>query len=210
MKALTTILTLKVTLKHLKPPVWRRIEIPATATFHDLHQYIQACMPWYGGHLHSFEKYENRNGIHRQWLVEDRELAEDQGIEYLDEESSEERTTFVTDRLKKAGNTCTYFYDFGDGWEHEVKLEKIGKAETGVLYPRCTKTKGNCPFEDSGGPWGWEDKLQILKNPKHEEYDDIRDWLGLEGDDEFNLEEYAMTPEDATENMQDPDPPVLL
>lgn len=199
------VLRLKITLKHMKPPVWRRIEVHSTATFHDLHYHIQACMPWSGGHLHSFEKYNNRNGMHREWLVEDRELSEEQGLEFLDEDSTEERTTRIMNHLKHAGDTCTYCYDFGDGWEHEIKLEKINVPEHGVQYPRCTKTKGICPFEDCGGPWGWEEKLRILQDPKHPEYGDIREWLGLESDDELILTDYAMSPEDASEAMRNPE-----
>ena len=198
-----TILSLRITLKHMKPAVWRCIDISSASTFRNLHEYIQACMPWGDGHLHSFDKYDSKNGIHRAWLVEDRKLAEKEGLEFLDEESTEERKTLVVDRLKKVGDTCTYCYDFGDGWEHVVKLEKISAPQKDGEYPCCTKTKGVCPFEDCGGPWGWKDKLAIVKNPQHPEYEDIADWLGVEPGEEFDLAEYEMPPEAATEMMRD-------
>ena len=46
---------LKITVKGSKPPVWRRIIVPETATFHQLHEMIQEAFGWSGYHLHEFE-----------------------------------------------------------------------------------------------------------------------------------------------------------
>jgi len=83
-----------------------------------------------------------------------------------------------------------YEYDFGDGWEHELLVEKILPAEPGVGYPRCLKGKRACPPEDVGGVWGYADFLEIMRDPNHPEHEDMLEWVGGEFDPEvFDLEE---------------------
>jgi len=77
-------------------------------------------------------------------------------------------------------------YDFGDGWEHLITLEKILSVQDGQTYPRCIKGKRACPPEDCGGIWGYKALLDILSDPKHEEYADRLEWLG----DSFDAEEF--------------------
>tara|TARA_B000000565_G_C23782175_1_gene376375 strand:- start:337 stop:783 length:447 start_codon:yes stop_codon:yes gene_type:complete len=77
------------------------------------------------------------------------------------------------------GNTQgIYMYDFGDEWEHKIELEKILPAEAGHLYPKCLAGKRACPPEDCGGMWGYENLLEILKDPHHPEYQDRLEWIG--------------------------------
>jgi hypothetical protein len=51
----TTIVSLKVTLRGAKPPIWRRLLVPSTMTLGDLHLAIQAAMGWEDCHLHAFD-----------------------------------------------------------------------------------------------------------------------------------------------------------
>jgi Plasmid pRiA4b ORF-3-like protein len=81
-----------------------------------------------------------------------------------------------------------YEYDFGDGWEHVVLLEKVLPPEQGVDYPRCTAGKRACPPEDVGGVWGYESFLETIRDPSHPEHDDMLEWAGGEFDPEqFDL-----------------------
>jgi hypothetical protein len=83
-----------------------------------------------------------------------------------------------------------YEYDFGDGWEHQVVVEKVLPAEPGLRYPVLLAGKRACPPEDCGGPWGYEELLAILANPKHKEHKAMRAWLGGPFDAEaFDLAE---------------------
>ena len=83
-----------------------------------------------------------------------------------------------------------YTYDFGDDWVHKIKFEKILTREKNIDYPICIKGKRACPPEDCGGIWGYEDLLEIINNPKHEEYEEMLEWLGGEFDPEhFDVKE---------------------
>ena len=73
--------------------------------------------------------------------------------------------------------TLRYLYDFGDGWEHTIKIERLVDPDPGVLYSRLVEASGRCPPEDVGGPWGYAEMLEAIKDPKHERHDEICEWL---------------------------------
>ena len=100
-------------------------------------------------------------------------------------------TRWDLDKIAAAGETIHYEYDFGDGWQHELKIEKVLPPEADARYPRCLAGKRACPPEDCGGVPGYERMLEILANPNpgDEEYEDIAEWLGGDFDAEaFDLE----------------------
>ena len=82
-----------------------------------------------------------------------------------------------------------YEYDFGDGWLHEIVLEKIFPVDPNIHYPICLNGEMHCPQEDVGGVHGYTNLLKILKNPKHEEYEDFMVWVG----EDFNSELFDIT-----------------
>lgn len=91
--------------------------------------------------------------------------------------------------LLKEGFTFGYLYDFGDYWRHTVEVEKILSKEEGKVYPVCIDGQLACPPEDCGGIHGFYQNLEILKDPKHPEYKDLKRWLGRGYDPEkFNIE----------------------
>ena len=69
-----------------------------------------------------------------------------------------------------------YLYDFGDGWEHTIKIERIVDAEPGALYPRLIDAVGRCPPEDIGGPWGYMEFLEAIADPTHERHAEMAEW----------------------------------
>lgn len=168
----------KITLRGVKPPIWRRIQVPETCTFSDLSSAIQDAMGWDGYHLHEFNMVNPVSGFEAVIGV----LDDDFGI---GREILQEGKCKISDWFSPENKSAEYVYDFGDNWEHQVRLEKILPRETGVKYPRCAAGKRACPPEDCGGPWGYMRLLEIISNPEDEEYEDMRDWLDEEFDPEY-------------------------
>ncbi|GAA1971817.1 plasmid pRiA4b ORF-3 family protein [Amycolatopsis minnesotensis] len=156
----------KITLIGLE--VWRRVLVPANIRLDRLHRVIQNTMGWENAHLHAFSDGQTHYG------VPDPEL-----------QHHDERATNLND-LVKPGGRLLYTYDFGDSWDHEIRIEEATVAESDVHYPRCVEGKGACPPEDSGGLPGYEQLVQILTDPGHEEHQDMLDWLGLDSRDQFD------------------------
>jgi len=167
---------LKVVLKESSPPIWRRIEVRGSTTLAHLHAILQIAMGWTDSHLHEFVVGDARYGmIDLEW-------------DPLDRPKDERRArlgAIVTD----AKDRFRYEYDLGDGWMHEVVVEQISPAETGVRYPRCIGGKRACPPEDVGGIWGYGDFLEALRDPAHEEHETMVEWSGGSFDPEvFDIE----------------------
>lgn len=164
---------LKVTLRGARPPIWRRIQVPGDVRLDVLHHILQAAMGWHGGHLHAFEIDGENYGM------------PDSDLEMLDE------SRVRLDQLApEAGRRFTYEYDFGDGWDHEILVEKILPPSPGVSLPLCLTGRRACPPEDSGGVWGYAGLLEALADPNHPEHKESRKWLGRSFDPEaFSCDE---------------------
>ncbi|PJA10433.1 hypothetical protein COX68_00370 [Candidatus Falkowbacteria bacterium CG_4_10_14_0_2_um_filter_41_15] len=172
----------KIALRDVKPSIWRRIQVPEDYSFYDLHCVIHDVFGWFGYHLHEFETIDIKPANVKRIGIPDEEMG---CFEVLPCWAEKIKEWF--NLQKKAMN---YIYDFGDNWVHRVELEKILPREKDVRYPICLAGKRACPPEDCGGPWGYGDMLAILKNPKHEEYNEILEWLGGGFDaEEFNINE---------------------
>ena len=172
----------KVSLEGSKPPVWRRLLVPDNFTFIDFHAVIQASMGWENAHLFAFRnpgEYRNDIGIPSEddWS----------GAEVRDAQEVRLRDVFQREKQR-----MHYEYDFGDGWQHVILLEKI--LDEKILAPQCLKGKGACPPEDCGGIWGYYGMIDTINNPKSPDYQDMREWLGMKkgakwDPEEFDLEE---------------------
>ena len=112
------------------------------------------------------------------------------GTPYEDaEEILPEEKQNIADYFSMETPVGQYTYDFGDSWEHEIQLEEILPRKD-MTYPVCIDGKRAGPPEDSGGSWGYEEFLEIIKDPDHEEYEDMIDWVGGEFDPEhFDVKE---------------------
>ena len=83
-------------------------------------------------------------------------------------------------------------YDFGDGWKHTIKIERLTDTEPGVMYPRLIAATGRCPPEDCGGPWGYAEFLDAIRDPAHERHAELKEWIGCDFDpDNVDREELA-------------------
>jgi len=133
----TSIARLKITLDDVKPAVQRRIEVPLTIRLDRLHLVLQAALGWTNSHLYEIKA----GGV--GWGMPDPDF---------DNGPLDARKTRLTDVLQDVGiKTLRYLYDFGDGWEHTVKVERVTEAVPGVTYPLLIDATGQCPPEDVGG-----------------------------------------------------------
>ncbi|HJV45074.1 MAG TPA: plasmid pRiA4b ORF-3 family protein [Bacillota bacterium] len=176
-KETAIIYQLKITLKDIKPPIWRRIQVPQEISFRQLHQVLQVAFDWTDSHLHEFEckiskrlvdQIEKNLGEGEAYdlfmldgftksarnlvaIIGDPNQYEDDGFapEIRFDESDEILATW----LMEVKDKCLYTYDFGDDWKHEIVLEEIFQAEPGIRYPRCIKAAKEAPAEDSSLGW---------------------------------------------------------
>ncbi len=173
----------KVTLAEVKPAIWRRIQVPESYNFWDLHVAIQDAMGWEDYHLHQFK-------------IVSPKTQEKILIGIPDDDFDWSKATLpgwkipIADYFTMGNRSATYDYDFGDGWQHRVRLEKIEQAQPGLDYPRCLAGARACPPEDVGGTWGYEDFIQAINDPNHNEHERMLEWIGGSFDPEhFDPEE---------------------
>ena len=166
----------KITLDEISPPIWRRIQVPEIYSFWDLHVAIQDAMGWADSHLHQFEMINPKTGREMEIGIPDEEW-EDQALAGWDAK--------IADYFTMKNNTAIYIYDFGDNWEHAVKLEKILPRDQKAEYPTCVEGERACPPEDCGGVPGYEELLMTISDPDDEEYEDTMEWLGDDFDPEY-------------------------
>jgi hypothetical protein len=159
-----TVYQLKVTLIDSQPPIWRRVQVESGVTLDRLHHTLQVVMGWTNSHMHGFRVPQRAQPRARQRL--------------LPIESADEKATRLGDVLRRPKDWCIYDYDFGDGWEHQLLLEKVLARSPSERYPTVLAGRGACPPEDVGGVPGYYHFLQVMNDPKHPEHEDMMEWAG--------------------------------
>jgi hypothetical protein len=155
---------LRLTVRGIKPPIWRRILVRSDVTLARLHLLIQVLMGWYDYHLYQFRIANEAHGPERD---DDEEYGIRKSV----------RISIAT-AFSLGLDTIVYEYDFGDGWEVLIKLEKVLPQNTQGVQALCVEGARHGPMEDSGGPAGYVEKLAIRGDPSHEEHEEIRQWMG--------------------------------
>jgi len=167
---------LKATMNGIRPLIWRKFQVESDANLYHMHLVLQELMGWYDYHLHEFTI---------------------DGIYYGDPEAVDMGPNeIVSDKKKRLSSIIgpeqrfLYEYDFGDGWEINLIVEKILPVEKDTQYPVCIKGRRAGPPEDCGGVWGYEKLLGTIRNPDNPEHDEMIEWLGGEFDPEaFDTDE---------------------
>lgn len=160
----------KITLRDIKPPIWRTIQVPETYSFWDLHVAIQDAMGWLDYHLHQFSIVNPSHGLREEIGIPDEDFDDDNVFPGWKKK--------IADYFSNTNKKAEYIYDFGDSWEHIIELEKILPCEKNKIYPVCIKGCRACPPEDCGGIWGYEEFLEIIMNPGDEKYEETLEWVG--------------------------------
>lgn len=193
------VLRLKVSLREIKPPIWRRIEILSNVTFWDLHVAIQDAMGWMDCHLHAFEETGQRP-------PETVRI----GIPIDDFDDFGGPPTIPGWRLEAAelltltARKFRYEYDFGDGWVHDILLEQVrplARDETPGMFPRCIAGRRRCPPEDIGGPWRYQGILDQIAAGVSEPVDDEDSIARVLGEDVEAFDPAAVVFDDPNERL---------
>lgn len=152
----------KVSLHGARPPIWRRLRLPASTTLAQLHQVIQVAFGWEDAHLHVFEVEG------RRYSRPDFQLSDD---------VADEGKARLQDLASRPGARLRYIYDFGDSWEHDLLVEDILPPD-GVPHAICLTGRRAGPPEDCGGVWGYGELCDILADPNHPNHVERANWLG--------------------------------
>ena len=155
---------LRIKLDDVEPAVLRRVQVPVTIRLDRLHLVLQAAMGWTNSHLYEIRAHDVG------WGMSDPDFGDGP----LD--ASKAR---LIDVLEDVGTrSLKYVYDFGDCWEHSVRIERITDAVPGMIYPCLVEATGRCPPEDVGGPWGYREFLDAIADPDHQEHAERLEWIG--------------------------------
>ena len=170
---------IKVSLKGIRPPIWRRIQVRDNTTLYKLHGILQVVMGWEDYHLHEFEIDGESYGPPQD------EFTDPFGFS----ETINEKKVKLSEVICAEKVRFLYTYDFGDNWRHELLVEKILPAEKGQQYTVCLKGKRACAPEDCGGAWGYQDLLEAREHPDNPECQELLEWAGEFDPEEFDLDE---------------------
>jgi pRiA4b ORF-3-like protein len=182
-KTIRVVYQLKVTVRNVHPPVWRRVQVWEDATLVELHRVLQIVVGWEDCHLHQFKIGESDYGI---------PSPDD---EFLGRPVIDETRVSLQNVVPRVGTQFEYWYDFGDDWLHDLLLEAILLPESRTQYPRCIAGERSGPPEDVGGPWGYQEYLEALADPDHEDHEEKLDLRGP-----FDPESFSIT--DVNKHLQ--------
>jgi hypothetical protein len=142
---------IKVTLRGIHPPIWRRVQVTSDTLLWGFHGILQAVIGWEDDRPHRFlinGTYYGEPG------------RSPSGVEIVDEESVR-----LSEVIKDEGDKFIYQYGSGIGWNHEILIGKLLTCKPGQRYPICLCGKRACPPEDFTGPWEYREFLKTLKDP---------------------------------------------
>lgn len=175
---------LKISIAGSKPLIWRRVQVAGDLSLGDLHYVIQAALGWYDSHLHSFEipgpghtVLKTRRALTEAIRYESLTDPAGELMDWLDEDVNDETKAILAEVVPAEKMHFIYTYDMGDNWEHDIVVEKILPVDLEGVYPICLAGARNGPLEDCGGIWGYMELLEILADPKHKQYRDMKSWL---------------------------------
>lgn len=181
MSSTDRIACLEITLDDVEPAVMRRLEVPIDIRLDHLHEVLQAAIGWENYHLWEFRTE------HGNWGIPD--------PDWPDGPLDGRTVTFEEVIRKNKDKTLLYLYDFGDGWQHTIRVTDVKDRDPSWFYPVLRDVSGRCPPEDVGGPWGYEEFVEALNDPKHERHQELREWApdGFDPNDVPVLELEAAT-----------------
>ena len=177
------IVRIRIELRHTKPKIWRRIDVPLSYTLTSLHEVIMAAFGWHGGHMFEFEIMGQRYSAPS--ILDDALDWDVVGPKPVDS-GTVGLLALVTARIKK----FNYTYDFGDDWRHIITILRVMDASPGIDYPALVAGARRAPIDDIGGVWGFYNLAEAAADPNHPDRKELEEWHGKEFMDNFDLEEF--------------------
>jgi hypothetical protein len=160
---------LHVQLLHITPMIWRRVWVESPMSLGQLHHILQAAMGWTSSHLHQFEIGGTRYSIPDPENLMDRAPVDERQVPLLG--------------VLHAGLTFEYTYDFGDGWEHRIVVEKVEQIDEPYGAGGVEAGENACPPEDCGGSFMYQEFLDAYaKNPRSRKAASFLRWAGADFD----------------------------
>ncbi len=168
--------TIRIQLKNIKPAIYRKVEVPSNITLRFLGEFLLDIMGWERAHLWHFRSKE---------IFYDPECEAEEKSLFSNNRKLPAQDYTIADVLIDKGKSIELEYDFGDSWLHDVKLSSVAEYKEGEERVfRFVKGERNCPPEDIGGIWGYQDLCEILSTAKNKKQA-LKNTLfvGLEGYD---------------------------
>jgi Plasmid pRiA4b ORF-3-like protein len=159
---------LKVTLNSASPQVVRRVEVPYDIRLDRLHDVVQAAFGWTNSHMWELRASDIR------WGIPD--------PDWTGGPLNATKATLSSVVEDTGAMTLSYTYDFGDNWEHTIKIERIEPIQSNMIYPNLIEASGACPPEDIGGPPGYEEYLAAIADPHHERHAELTEYYPVDFD----------------------------
>ncbi|MGJ3232345.1 MAG: plasmid pRiA4b ORF-3 family protein [Oceanicaulis sp.] len=171
---MTAAARLRITLVETPGRPWRVLDVPESLALSGVHKAIQAAFLWADYHLYEFRIGAKRYGP---------------DAEYGDYRVYRADGRSLGDVIREGVHSFTYLYDFGDEWLHQIDIIDRFDSHASLLLPRFVEGARRAPPEDVGGPFGFEEFLAAMVDPRHRDHAERRDWYGEGFDpDDVNIE----------------------
>ena len=162
-----SIVQLRITLSHIDPPVWRRVQIPADYSLRRVHDVIQAVFSWLGYHLHQFEVGDKVYG-----------QAEIPAVNEFGDRIYSDKNVKLGALIDRGVQRFIYRYDFGDDWEHVITVEAVSDRDPRIDGLKLLDGARAAPPEDCGGPYSFAEFVEAIADDTHEAHADLLEWYG--------------------------------
>ena len=141
----------------------------------DLHVVLQAAFGWTDSHLHRFGAGSSiwDRGTELYLCPFDVDEGEDDGVP--------ENQVRLDEVLVDVGDSLLYVYDYGDNWEHRIRLEAVSDRAAGLPVVTCVGGRRAGPPEDCGGIYGYDEMLANAADPASEEHADAVESMAYYG-----------------------------
>ncbi|MFE0174898.1 plasmid pRiA4b ORF-3 family protein [Streptomyces sp. NPDC059002] len=125
---------LRVVLRGISPPIWRRLLVDAETSIAGLHAILQTAFSWSDDHLHRFTVHGMDYGLWRP------------GGTGFSHNAHHVRLAGFALRVRER---FSYQYDFIAQWHHDILVKQILTPAPRHPHPACTRGARQAPPEDA-------------------------------------------------------------